>query len=71
MNLILLHIINLSNYSYSTFDSDGKWSTLIKALYPNTDTPYLFLRALMNQGLISLSQRMGEEPEFSPISEIS
>lgn len=27
---------NGSNYSYSTFDSDGKWSTLIKALYPNT-----------------------------------
>ena len=60
-----------SNYSYSTFDSDGKWSTLIKALYPNTDTPNLLLRALMNQGLISLSQRMEEEPEFSLLSEIN
>ncbi len=57
-----------SNYSFSTFDSDGKWSTLIRALYPNTETPYLYLRALMNQGLLLLGQIIKENPNYSILS---
>ena len=61
---------NGSNYSFSTFDADGKWSTLIRALYPNTDTPYLYLRALMNQGLLLLGQMMKDNPNYSIFSEL-
>ena len=36
---------NGSNYSYGTFDPDGKWSRLLIALY-KTDTPRLYLKIL-------------------------
>ena len=39
-----------SNYSYGTFDPDGRWSRLLVALY-KTDRPRLFLKNLMIYGL--------------------
>lgn len=59
-----------SNYSFGTFDADGKWAKLIRALYPNTETPYLYLRALMNQGLLLLGQMMKDNPNYSIFSEL-
>ena len=35
-----------SNHAFSAFDPDGKMAIMIRALYPGTDTPYLFLRGL-------------------------
>ncbi len=61
---------NGSNYSFSTFDSDGKWSSLIKALYPETETPYLYLRALMNHGLLLIEQKMRDDSAYSLLNEI-
>ena len=61
---------NGSNYSYSTFDADGKWSSLVRALYPGVETPNMYLRALMNQGLLLLGQRMIDDPSYSLLDEI-
>ncbi len=41
---------NGSNYSYGTFDPDGRWSRLLSAMY-GTDKPRLFLKNLMIYGL--------------------
>ena len=65
-----LNDTNGSNYSYSTFDADGKWSSLIRALYPGVETPNLYLRALMNQGLLLLGKRLADDPTYSLLNEI-
>lgn len=57
------------NYGTNTFDSDGKWSMVIGGLYPNTQTPYSYLRALMDKGLLLLGQQMRDNPSYSVISE--
>ena len=66
----ILDDTNGSNYSFSTFDSDGKWSSLVRALYPDTSTPYIYLRALMNQGLLLLGQMMRDNPNYSILNEL-
>lgn len=59
-----------TNYAFSTFDGEGKWSALIKALYPKCDTPYLYLRALMDKGVLMLAQKMNDDPSFSLVEEL-
>ena len=50
-----------SNYNVGSFDSNGQLATLLKALYPQTTTPYLYARALMVFGLIKLGERIEQE----------
>ena len=59
-----------SNYAFSTFDGEGKWASLIRALYPDCTTPYLYLRALMDKGVLLLSQKMVDDPTFSFVTEL-
>lgn len=50
-----------SNYSVGSLDSDGQLASLIKALYPETTTPYVYMRALINFGLIKLGEKVEKE----------
>lgn len=50
-----------SNFNIGTLDPDGQVSTLLRALYPETDTPYLYARALMIYGLLKLGERLDRE----------
>ncbi len=50
-----------SNFNIGTLDPDGQLSTLLRALYPGTDTPYLYARALMVFGLTKLGERIERE----------
>ncbi len=50
-----------SNFGIGTLDPDGQLSTLLRALYPGTDTPYLYARALMVFGLMKLGERIDRE----------
>jgi len=50
-----------SNFNFGTLDPDGQLSTLLRALYPGTDTPYLYARALMVFGLMKLGERIDRE----------
>ena len=59
-----------SNFGSSTYDPDRKWAVLIQALYGNTLTPYLYLRALMDKGLCLIQQRIDSEPSFRLIDEL-
>lgn len=58
------------NYGISTFDADGKWSMVIRGLYPNAQAPYSYLRALMDKGLLLLGQQMKDDPSYSIVSEL-
>ena len=60
-----------SNHAFSAFDPDGKMATMIRALYPETETPYLYLRALMDKGLLVLKEDMAQDSSLSIIGEIS
>lgn len=60
-----------SNHAFSAFDPDGKMAIMIRALYPDTDTPYLLLRALMDKGLLVLKEDMAQDSSLSIIDEIS
>lgn len=50
-----------SNYNVGSFDSDNQLALLIKSLYPETVTPYLYARALMIFGLSKLGDRIDRE----------
>jgi len=50
-----------SNYNVGSFDSDGQLAALIKALYPQTTTPYQYMRALMIFGLTKLGEKWERE----------
>lgn len=50
-----------SNYSIGSLDSDGQLATLLRAVYPETTTPYLYARALMVFGLLKLGERIEQE----------
>ncbi len=50
-----------SNYNVGSFDSDGQLALLLKAVYPQTTTPYLYARALMVFGLDKLGEKMEQE----------
>lgn len=50
-----------SNYNVGSFDGDGQLAMLLKALYPQTTTPYMYARALMVFGLTKLGERIDHE----------
>lgn len=50
-----------NNYNLGTFDSDNQLALIIKSLYPETTTPYLYARALMIFGLTKLGERIDRE----------
>ncbi|CAA7600792.1 Hypothetical protein DEACI_1445 [Acididesulfobacillus acetoxydans] len=50
-----------SNFNFGTLDPDGQLSMLLRALYPGTNTPYLYARALMVFGLMKLDARIERE----------
>ncbi|PCL91880.1 hypothetical protein [Paenibacillus lautus] len=56
-----------SNYNFGSFDSDGQLAVLLKALYPNCTTPYVYARALMVFGLTKLGKRIDQDG-LQPIS---
>ena len=58
-----------TNYAFSTLDTEGKWAALIKALYPECCTPYLYLRSLMDKGVMLINQQMRDNPSYSILSE--
>ena len=58
---------NGSNHSVGSYDGDGQVKALICALYPETTTPYRYMRALMVFGLTKL----GNIDEKEPITTIS
>lgn len=35
-----------SNYNVGSFDNDGKLAALLRAIYPDSDTPYIYMRVL-------------------------
>lgn len=50
-----------SNYNVGTVDNDGKLATLLRAIYPDTDTPYIYARALMVFGLLKIGEKINAE----------
>lgn len=50
-----------SNYSIGSLDSDGQLAALLRAIYPETTTPYIYARALMIFGLLKLGERIERE----------
>lgn len=50
-----------SNYSIGSLDSDGQLANLLRAIYPDTTTPYLYARALMVFGLLKIGERVEKE----------
>lgn len=56
-----------SNYNVGSVDNDGKLAALLRAIYPETETPYIYARALMVFGLMKLGERITLEG-MPPIS---
>jgi hypothetical protein len=51
---------NGSNFHVGSIDGDGQVAALLRALY-ETDTPYLYARALMVYGSIKIGERIDAE----------
>jgi len=47
-----------NNYNVGTVDNDGKVASLLRAIYPDTETPYIYARSLMVFGLIKIGERI-------------
>lgn len=60
-----------ANYNIGTVDADGKLVELIRALYPNTETPFIYIRALMVYGLSKIQEKIDNEgmPNISSLCE--
>lgn len=60
-----------SNYNIGTVDKDGQLSQLLRAIYPDTDTPYIYARALMVYGLLKIGEIIEEKgmPNISTLCE--
>ena len=50
-----------NNYNVGSIDSDGQLAALIRVLYPNTTTPYLYVRAFIVFGLTKLGERIEQD----------
>ena len=63
-----LHIQDISQNAYN---HDGKLAALLRAIYPNSDTPYIYARALMVYGLMKIGERIEREgmPSISALCE--
>jgi len=60
-----------NNYNVGTVDSDGQLAALLRAIYPDTTTPYMYARSLMVFGLTKIGKRIEEEgmPSVSALCE--
>jgi hypothetical protein len=60
-----------NNYNIGTVDKDGTLSALLRAIYPDTTTPYIYARALMVFGLLKIGERIETEgmPTVSALCE--
>ncbi len=60
-----------NNYNVGSVDNDGKLATLLSAIYPDTETPYVYARALMIFGLMKIGERIATEgmPAISSLCE--
>ena len=58
-----------SNYNIGSIDDDKFLSQLISSLYPDTKTPYRYVRALMIFGLEKLGELM-DAGQLFPISNL-
>lgn len=60
-----------NNYNIGTVDKDGQLSQLLRAIYPDTDTPYIYARALMVFGLLKIGELIEAEgmPTVSALCE--
>jgi len=58
-----------NHYNIGSVDPDKFILQIIEALYPDTDTPYSFSRALMCYGLIRLGE-LAEDGRLFPINKI-
>ena len=50
-----------SNYNIGTVDNDGKLAALLRVLYHDTTTPYIYARALMVFGLLKIYEIIEKE----------
>lgn len=55
-----------SNYNVNSFDSDSSYrvSEFIKAIYPNCETPYRYLRTAIIFGIMKLKGKKDWDPDF-------
>ena len=60
-----------NNYNIGTVDKDGRLSLLLRAIYPETDTTYIYARALMVYGLLKIGEIIETEgmPNISSLCE--
>lgn len=60
-----------SNYNVGSVDNDGKLAALLRAIYPDTETPYVYARSLMVFGLMKIGERIEAEgmPTISALCE--
>ena len=56
-----------SNYNVGSVDNDGKLAALLRAIYPETETPSIYARALMVFGLMKIGERI-ELEGMPPVS---
>lgn len=54
-----------NNYNIGSVDNDGKLAALLRAIYPETETPYIYARALMVFGLMKIGERIENEGMLS------
>ncbi|MGZ7444264.1 hypothetical protein [Paenibacillus sp. TH7-28] len=57
-----------TKWNIGSLDADKYLHSLILTLYPETETPYRYIEALMNKGLVSIGEKIAEEG-VSKISE--
>lgn len=50
-----------NNYNIGTVDKDGTLTALLRAIYPDTNTPYIYARALMVFGLMKIGEKIESE----------
>lgn len=60
---------NGSNYNVGSLDADRSVYEIIRILYPETETPYRYLRSIMCYGLDKLGE-LHERNELYPIFEL-
>lgn len=60
-----------NNYNVGTVDSDGQLAALLRAIYPDTTTPYMYARSLMVFGLMKIGKKIEKEgmPSVSSLCE--
>lgn len=56
-----------NTYNAGSLDSDGQISSMLRAIYPNCNTPYIYARNLMTFGLLKLGAKI-ESEGLQPIS---